>query len=172
MWFKNPTAGLDSALAYVDAMLSPEAQTALSAAPYFYIPSNDTVELPPALVEAMGIESVDDFIAMSHGLDWATINPQRAEWIERFNQVVQALMLLFSLKSTMTFSPFFYSSPSLQKCLLLSHRRGWNPRLPITCDKWWWQPRPNCLGVLPSALGGVPNIATFSAKKKNTQAMA
>lgn len=87
---QNPTAGLDTALAYVNAMLSLEAQAALSAAPYFYIPSNDNVELPPALIEAMGIESVADFIDMSHGLDWATINPQRAEWIERFNQVVQA----------------------------------------------------------------------------------
>lgn len=87
---QNPTAGLDTALAGIDAMLSPEAQAALVAAPYFYIPSNDTVKFPPELVEVMGIESVNDFIAMSHGLDWATINPQRAEWIERFNQVVQA----------------------------------------------------------------------------------
>lgn len=87
---QKPTAGLDSALAYINAMLSPEAQAAVVAAPYFYIPSNDTVDFPPELAETMGIESVSDFIAMSHGLDWATINPQRAAWIERFNQVVQA----------------------------------------------------------------------------------
>lgn len=86
----NPSAGLDRAIAYVDAMISPAAQAKVVGAPYFYIPSNSTVEFPPALVETMGIESVDDFIAMAHNLDWPTINPQRAEWIERFNQTVQA----------------------------------------------------------------------------------
>ncbi|MEY3297110.1 MAG: hypothetical protein RLZZ597_370 [Cyanobacteriota bacterium] len=87
---KNPTAGLDRAAAYVDAMLSPEAQAKVVGAPYFYIPSNTTVEIPAQLTEALGIQSIDDFIAMAHNLDWPTINPQRAEWIERFNQTVQS----------------------------------------------------------------------------------
>lgn len=87
---KNPAAGLDRAVAYVDAMLSAAAQSQVVGAPYFYIPSNNTVDFPPQLAAAMGIESVDDFIAMAHNLDWAAINPQRAEWIERFNQTVQS----------------------------------------------------------------------------------
>ena len=87
---KNPAAGLDRAVAYVNAMLSPEAQSRVVGDPYFYIPSNNTVPFPPELTEAMGISSVDDFVALAHNLDWATINPQRAEWIERFNQTVQA----------------------------------------------------------------------------------
>jgi putative spermidine/putrescine transport system substrate-binding protein len=87
---KNPAAGLERAVAYVDAMLSPEAQARVVGEPYFYIPSNTTVPFPPELTEAMGIESVDDFVALAHNLDWVAINPQRAEWIERFNQTVQA----------------------------------------------------------------------------------
>lgn len=87
---KNPVAGLDRAIAYVDAMLSAAAQSQVVGAPYFYIPSNNTVDFPPALATTMGIESVDDFIAMAHNLDWPTINPQRAEWIERFNETVQS----------------------------------------------------------------------------------
>jgi putative spermidine/putrescine transport system substrate-binding protein len=86
----NPVAGLDRALAYVDAMLSAEAQAEVVGAPYFYIPANSTVPFPDELAETLGVESVDDFIAMAHNLDWETINPQRAEWIERFNQTVQA----------------------------------------------------------------------------------
>lgn len=86
---KNPSAGLDRAVAYVDAMLSAAAQAKVTGAPYFYIPSNNTVELPPQLA-TMGIESVDDFIAMARNLDWPTINPQRSAWIERFNETVQA----------------------------------------------------------------------------------
>ena len=87
---KNPSAGLDRAVAYVDAMLSVAAQAQVVGAPYFYIPSNNTVDFPPQLAASMGIESVDDFIAMAHNLDWPTINPQRADWIERFNQTVQS----------------------------------------------------------------------------------
>ncbi|WOD40305.1 extracellular solute-binding protein [Nodosilinea sp. E11] len=87
---KNPSAGLDRAVAYVNAMLSPEAQSQVVGEPYFYIPSNTTVPFPPELTETMGISSVDDFISLAHNLDWATINPQRADWIERFNQTVQA----------------------------------------------------------------------------------
>jgi putative spermidine/putrescine transport system substrate-binding protein len=87
---KNPAAGLERAVAYVDAMLSPEAQAKVVGAPYFYIPANTTVEIPPQLMEALGIQSIDDFLAMAHNLDWPTINPQRAEWIERFNQTVQS----------------------------------------------------------------------------------
>lgn len=87
---KNPSAGLDRAVAYVNAMLSPEAQAKVVGSPYFYIPSNGTVAFPPQLAETVGIGSVDDFIGMAHNLDWPTINPQRAQWIERFNQTVQS----------------------------------------------------------------------------------
>lgn len=87
---KNPVAGLDRAVAYVDAMLSAAAQAQVVGAPYFYIPSNDTAPFPPQLAETLGIGSVSDFIAAAHNLDWPTINPQRAEWIERFNQTVQS----------------------------------------------------------------------------------
>ncbi len=86
----NPSAGLDRAVAYVDAMLSPEAQAEVVGPPYFYIPANNTVPFPEELGEAMDIGSIDDFVAKAHNLDWATINPQRAGWIERFNQTVQA----------------------------------------------------------------------------------
>ncbi|MCD8486560.1 MAG: extracellular solute-binding protein [Desertifilum sp.] len=86
----KPTAGIERAAAYIDAMLGQEVQSAVVGSPYFYIPANQNAPFPAEFAEIMDISSIGDFMAKSHTLDWATINQQRSAWIERFNREVQA----------------------------------------------------------------------------------
>ncbi|WP_416674198.1 extracellular solute-binding protein [Egbenema bharatensis] len=85
----NPASGVDRAAAYIDAMLSKEAQEAVVGDPYFYIPANSTVDFPPEFEEVMGVSSIADFMGKANTLDWATINQQRSAWIEQFNREIQ-----------------------------------------------------------------------------------
>jgi putative spermidine/putrescine transport system substrate-binding protein len=85
----NPAAGVDRAAAYIDTMLSKEAQSAVVGDPYFYIPANSTVDFPSEFEEVMDVSSISDFMGKANTLDWATINQQRSAWIEQFNREIQ-----------------------------------------------------------------------------------
>ncbi len=74
---------LDAAHKYIDTAISAEAQSQLQLPPYNMIPVNKEVEL----AETLYIKSVDDLAGMVVH-DWSVINPQRADWIERFNKEI------------------------------------------------------------------------------------
>jgi len=68
---------------YIDTVISAPVQEALMKPPYNFVPINTDV----ALAETLPIESLDELAAMvTH--DWTIINPQRADWIERFNREI------------------------------------------------------------------------------------
>jgi putative spermidine/putrescine transport system substrate-binding protein len=66
---------------YIDAMISTPVQSALSLAPYFFVPVNKEVT-PGADVPMRSISEITNFV--TH--DWTRINPLRAGWISRFNR--------------------------------------------------------------------------------------
>jgi putative spermidine/putrescine transport system substrate-binding protein len=71
--------------AYINAVLSHEVQAALEQPPIENFPTNGTVPITPSVAQYMTREQLSKFVY----LDWAKINKHRAEWIERFNQVVK-----------------------------------------------------------------------------------
>lgn len=77
----------DLALAYMDAIMSPDVQKALEANPWVMMPTNSKVALTqPNLSVA---KSVDDMIAQNTLLDWSRFQPLRGAWIDRFNREVK-----------------------------------------------------------------------------------
>jgi putative spermidine/putrescine transport system substrate-binding protein len=84
---KNPQASLEAAAAYIDTVISAEAQNILAASPYFFGPTNSKVQLSGPF-EAMFSADPAEFIAKLSYLDWDTINLSRPDWIERFNREV------------------------------------------------------------------------------------
>jgi len=84
---KNPQATLEAAAAYIDTVISAEAQNMLAAPPHFFGPTNSEVQLSGPFAE-MFSENPQDFISKLTYLDWDTINLSRPEWIERFNREV------------------------------------------------------------------------------------
>ncbi|WP_088889412.1 ABC transporter substrate-binding protein [Leptolyngbya ohadii] len=85
----KPKSGVDAAAAYVETALGKEAQSILSASPYYFVPSDKTVQLDAAITEKIGAKTSTEFIQKANVLDWATINQQRSTWIERFNKEVK-----------------------------------------------------------------------------------
>lgn len=79
---KNP----DLAAAYINAALSPEVQTKMAAAPYFVAPVS-TKAVFSAGLQAYAKNTAD--IEAMNGVDWAKLNPRRAEYIDRFNREVK-----------------------------------------------------------------------------------
>jgi putative spermidine/putrescine transport system substrate-binding protein len=72
---------VEEAYRYIDTAISAEVQESLMQEPYNLLPVNTGV----ALQEGLTISSLDELSGMvTH--DWSVINPQRAEWIERFNR--------------------------------------------------------------------------------------
>ncbi len=74
---------IEAAHQYIDTAISADAQSQLQLPPYNMIPVNKQVELADTLY----IELVDDLSGMVVH-DWSVINPQRADWIERFNKEI------------------------------------------------------------------------------------
>lgn len=74
---------IEAAHQYIDTAISAEAQSQLQLSPYNMIPVNKEV----ALAETLYIKSVDELADMVVH-DWSVINPQRADWIERFNKEI------------------------------------------------------------------------------------
>ena len=80
------TKNLDLAAAYINASISVDVQQKMGDAPYVLVPTNAKVPLSrPLQVYAK------DFAAMEKmsTVDWAKLNPRRAEYIERFNREVK-----------------------------------------------------------------------------------
>jgi putative spermidine/putrescine transport system substrate-binding protein len=79
---KNP----DLAAAYINAALSPEVQTKMAEDPYFIVPTSTKASFSKGLqAYARDMKAVE---AMS-SVDWAKLNPRRAEYIDRFNRLVK-----------------------------------------------------------------------------------
>lgn len=74
---------VEAAHQYIDTAISAEAQSQLQLSPYNMIPVNKEV----ALSDALYIKSIDELADMVVH-DWSVINPQRADWIERFNKEI------------------------------------------------------------------------------------
>jgi putative spermidine/putrescine transport system substrate-binding protein len=83
---KNPTASVEMAVAYIDAALSTEVQSAMADAPYYIAPVNKNAPLKGILAEkiATTFDEYEKYIYQ----DWDTISKKRSEWIERFNKEV------------------------------------------------------------------------------------
>jgi putative spermidine/putrescine transport system substrate-binding protein len=79
---KNP----DLAAAYINAALSPEVQTKMAEEPFFIAPVSSKAKFSRGL-QAYA-KDVSDIEAMN-GVDWAKLNPRRAEYIDRFNREVK-----------------------------------------------------------------------------------
>ena len=79
---KNP----DLAAAYINAALSPEVQTKMADDPYFIVPTSTKASFSKGLqAYARDMKAVE---AMN-SVDWAKLNPRRAEYIDRFNRLIK-----------------------------------------------------------------------------------
>lgn len=83
------STNLDLAAAFINTALSQEVQTAMTGAPYYFLPSNKNVGLSGVLEEKLG-SNAEEVLNRLVLLNWSDINPRRTEWIERFDQEVQA----------------------------------------------------------------------------------
>jgi putative spermidine/putrescine transport system substrate-binding protein len=79
---KNP----DLAAAYINAALSPDVQTKMAAEPYFVAPVSSKAVFSPGL-QAYAKNTAE--IEAMNSVDWAKLNPRRAEYIDRFNREVK-----------------------------------------------------------------------------------
>jgi putative spermidine/putrescine transport system substrate-binding protein len=77
---------VDLAAAYINAALSPEVQTQMAEAPYMVAPTSSKAAFSKAL--AAYATNTAALEAMN-GVDWAKLNPRRAEYIDRFNREVR-----------------------------------------------------------------------------------
>jgi putative spermidine/putrescine transport system substrate-binding protein len=77
---------VDLAAAYVNAAISPEVQSKMGDAPYILVPTNAKVPLSKPLQyyakDTAALEKMNT-------VDWAKLNPRRAEYIDRFNREVK-----------------------------------------------------------------------------------
>ncbi|MBD2314680.1 extracellular solute-binding protein [Desertifilum sp. FACHB-1129] len=85
---KNTSADIALAAALINAALSTEVQTAMAAAPYYFLPSNRNVPLSGVLAEKLGNRSAEVLEKLVL-LDWNEINKNRSAWIEQFDREVQ-----------------------------------------------------------------------------------
>lgn len=77
---------VDLAAAYINAALSPEVQSKMAEAPYFVAPTSGKA------VFSKGLQAyAPDMKALEamRSIDWAKLNPRRAEYIDRFNREVK-----------------------------------------------------------------------------------
>jgi putative spermidine/putrescine transport system substrate-binding protein len=77
---------VDLAAAYINAALSPDVQTRMAEAPFFVAPTSSKAVFSKGLqAYAQDIKAIE---AMN-GVDWAKLNPRRAEYIDRFNREIR-----------------------------------------------------------------------------------
>jgi putative spermidine/putrescine transport system substrate-binding protein len=80
------TQAADLAAAYINTALSVEVQQQMTSAPYYVAPTNTKVPFGAALAAiAHNANDMTSFVQV----DWARINPRRAEYIDRFNRLVK-----------------------------------------------------------------------------------
>lgn len=71
----------------IEAAISPEVQARLMDSPYLIVPTNSKVKMAGEVAKVLA-SSVDDLKKKFVFQDWASINKQRAGWIERFNREI------------------------------------------------------------------------------------
>ncbi|MGE0223004.1 MAG: ABC transporter substrate-binding protein [Acetobacteraceae bacterium] len=71
----------------IEAAISPEVQARLMESPYLIVPTNSKVKMGGEVAKSLA-SSVADLKKKFVFQDWATINRQRAAWIERFNREI------------------------------------------------------------------------------------
>jgi putative spermidine/putrescine transport system substrate-binding protein len=77
---------VELAAGYINAALSPEVQTRMADAPFFVAPTSSKAAFSKGLqAYAQDIKALE---AMN-GVDWAKLNPRRAEYIDRFNREIR-----------------------------------------------------------------------------------
>lgn len=72
----------------IEAALSPEVQATLMESPYLIVPTNSKVRMGGEIAKALAKDQAElqrKFVFQ----DWAKINEQRAEWIQRFNRDIK-----------------------------------------------------------------------------------
>jgi putative spermidine/putrescine transport system substrate-binding protein len=80
------TKNADLAAAYINAAISEDVQTRMGDAPYFIVPSNQKVKFAKGLqAQAKDMAELQTFKTVN----WAKLNPRRAEYIDRFNREVK-----------------------------------------------------------------------------------
>lgn len=78
---------VDLAAAYINAALSQEVQSKMAEEPYVIVPTNSKASFSKQLkTYATDMKAVESM----NGVDWAKLNPRRAEYIDRFNREVKA----------------------------------------------------------------------------------
>ena len=75
------------AVQYIDTAIDPAIETAMAKPPYDVIPSSAKVALPASVVASIAKTPAD--LANIRTFDWAKINPQRGELIDRFNREIK-----------------------------------------------------------------------------------
>jgi putative spermidine/putrescine transport system substrate-binding protein len=81
------TSNPELAAAYINAALSPDVQSKMADEPYVIVPTSAKASFSKGLMAyAPDMKAVE---AMN-GVDWAKLNPRRAEYIDRFNREVKA----------------------------------------------------------------------------------
>lgn len=78
---KNP----DAVYQYMDAAISAEAQSKLTAPPIELFPTNRDVELTDSIKRFVTKDKVKDFVY----LDWVTVAKNRAEWTKAYDRAVK-----------------------------------------------------------------------------------
>ncbi len=87
-WFAvTKAASLDLALAYINQGLSPESQALLATPPFFFGPTVQGIKVEPQL-RGVVPAAPEDLARLVH-IDWTKINPQRPEWINRWNREIK-----------------------------------------------------------------------------------
>jgi putative spermidine/putrescine transport system substrate-binding protein len=77
---------VELAAAYLNAAISPEVQTQMADAPYMVAPTSTKATFSRALSAYAGNMAA---LEAMNGVDWAKLNPRRAEYIDRFNREVR-----------------------------------------------------------------------------------
>jgi len=87
-WFAITKAGnLDLALAYINQGLSAQSQTLLATPPFFFGPTVQGIKVEPQLRGV--VPAAPEDLARLVKVDWSQINPQRPEWINRWNREIK-----------------------------------------------------------------------------------
>ncbi|MGE4239947.1 extracellular solute-binding protein [Ramlibacter sp.] len=77
---------VDLAATYINAAISPEVQTQMADSPYIVAPTSSRAKFSKSLAiyapDSKALEAMN-------GVDWAKLNPRRAEYIDRFNREIR-----------------------------------------------------------------------------------
>ncbi|MCB1486209.1 MAG: ABC transporter substrate-binding protein, partial [Bauldia sp.] len=75
----------DAVYAYMDAAISAQAQTELTAPPIELFPTNSDVELTDSIKRFVTKDQVKDFVY----LDWVAVAKNREEWTKAYDRAIK-----------------------------------------------------------------------------------